>query len=415
MKKLFALLLVLALLVPGACAATKDDIKAELGVFRLDELEHVVSINMLPDDDCPKAVLTMEPYMIMGGTEISDDSWFTSEGVMCEADVDLDGDGVKEYVIVYAKMTEGEYPNPELCLRIYARDGEEYALKGDLPLIWYYSNALSESFVRIVPQKNGAVILSCALSQGDGALCYAKVTVYGYDGENCTVPFTAHANNHGDYLAIRDVRHPERLTEYYWMNSWELEENPLDEDYECDPNDDSAEYEEPAIPGPLNADGFECINKNLSRFGIEMQFTTHMSDGWGYVGIDGFSGGRDFQVTYSNDDQNTLTLGMSGSLAEAQMDGLEIWTPSLSDDPWWEIMPDSDTRKLTRDELAHCDSELLGYIRNEILARHGYPFTKEKYQEYFGSKNWYEISEDFSFDDLSQVESANVELIQSLE
>lgn len=54
------------------------------------------------------------------------------------------------------------------------------------------------------------------------------------------------------------------------------------------------------------------------------------------------------------------------------------------------IIPDSDKRKLTEKELWEWDYESLGYILNEIFARHGYDFrTGEKYDNYFSSMPWY--------------------------
>lgn len=54
------------------------------------------------------------------------------------------------------------------------------------------------------------------------------------------------------------------------------------------------------------------------------------------------------------------------------------------------LIPDSDTRKLTVDELWEWDYESLGYILNEIFARHGYVFQPGgKYDEYFSSLPWY--------------------------
>lgn len=413
MKRLFAMLLALVLLVPAACATTKEEIKVELGVFRVDELKCVTNIELLPDKDCPRFVLTMEEDMIMGGSEVSSDEWFTDGGIMCEADVDMDGDGTKEYVIAYARMSEDQYPEPELRLRIYARNGEEYALKGDLPLHWYWSNRYSHSYVRIVPQKKGAVIFSGGIASGDGASNYASVMVYGYDGKNCTVRLYANAVNYGDYLVIRDVRHPELLDSYLYLSAYDIADNPPDED--CDFGSPDESTEAPAIYGPMSTEGFDCINENLAKFGIKMQTSTFINEDWGYVKVDAYTGGKDFQFTCSNDDYNTLTFGMYGPAAEAQAEGLEVWRPKLSDDVWWEILPDSDERMLTKAELTGCDKELLGYIRNEILARHGYPFTKEKYQTYFGCKHWYEIDEEFTFGDLSDIENANIKLIQSLE
>lgn len=54
------------------------------------------------------------------------------------------------------------------------------------------------------------------------------------------------------------------------------------------------------------------------------------------------------------------------------------------------IIPDSNSRNLTREELWEWQYEALGYILNEIFARHGYHFNPgEKYDNYFRSQLWY--------------------------
>jgi len=55
------------------------------------------------------------------------------------------------------------------------------------------------------------------------------------------------------------------------------------------------------------------------------------------------------------------------------------------------IIPDSDTRQLTKTELWQWDYESLGYILNEIMARHGYTFNAGgNYEAYFSKLSWYE-------------------------
>lgn len=54
------------------------------------------------------------------------------------------------------------------------------------------------------------------------------------------------------------------------------------------------------------------------------------------------------------------------------------------------IIPDSDTRKLTESELWEWDYESLGFIFNEIFARHGYNFIPGgKYDNFFSTLAWY--------------------------
>lgn len=89
------------------------------------------------------------------------------------------------------------------------------------------------------------------------------------------------------------------------------------------------------------------------------------------------------------------------------------WTEESAADEY--LLPDSDTRLYTADELKDYDKDTLALMRNEILARHGYPFQKEKYKEYFGSKNWYTADPAFDYGSLNSTEMANVETIKGLE
>lgn len=81
------------------------------------------------------------------------------------------------------------------------------------------------------------------------------------------------------------------------------------------------------------------------------------------------------------------------------------------------IIEDSYFRYLTEEELEQYSDEELGYIRNEIFARYGYIFEKEKYRDYFYSKSWYTPDPSFegNEEDFNEYELANIELIKSLE
>ena len=95
------------------------------------------------------------------------------------------------------------------------------------------------------------------------------------------------------------------------------------------------------------------------------------------------------------------------------------WSDTASADGDY-IFPDSDTRKLTAEDLDPIkdDAQMLRLARNELYARHGRKFDAEDLQEYFMSKDWYmpEIDpEDFDEDMLTKVEKYNRDLIKSYE
>ena len=70
-----------------------------------------------------------------------------------------------------------------------------------------------------------------------------------------------------------------------------------------------------------------------------------------------------------------------------------LWTPALADgyvldDSY--IMPDTEYRDVSKEEFELWDYESLGYILNEIFARHGYVFNAGgKYDNWFRTKSWY--------------------------
>lgn len=94
-------------------------------------------------------------------------------------------------------------------------------------------------------------------------------------------------------------------------------------------------------------------------------------------------------------------------------DDLSFYEETPADDEY--VIPDSDVRALTKEELSAYDKDTLALIRNEILARYGYPFKKQKYIDYFGSKSWYTRNEDFTYGMLTSLEMENIELIKKLE
>lgn len=79
------------------------------------------------------------------------------------------------------------------------------------------------------------------------------------------------------------------------------------------------------------------------------------------------------------------------------------------------IIFDSSTRKLSAQEAAALDEHNRWLAKNEIYARHGYPFQNEELNQYFSGKRWYQrgeyAAEDFQESSLSEIERYNVDLL----
>ena len=82
------------------------------------------------------------------------------------------------------------------------------------------------------------------------------------------------------------------------------------------------------------------------------------------------------------------------------------------------VLPESDSRYYTYDELSGLSQQELLLARNEIYARHGWIFENEQLKAHFESCSWYEGTvESYNFDSsvLNDYEIANKDLILKYE
>lgn len=92
---------------------------------------------------------------------------------------------------------------------------------------------------------------------------------------------------------------------------------------------------------------------------------------------------------------------------------------SYAEDGSGYILPESDSRKYSKSELAGLSNWELYVARNEIFARHGRGFKNEDLVTYFNAKSWYsELMAPEDFDEVfspNKYEKANTDLIMELE
>ena len=79
------------------------------------------------------------------------------------------------------------------------------------------------------------------------------------------------------------------------------------------------------------------------------------------------------------------------------------------------ILPDSDSRAYTYEELSGLSAQEIRLAKNELYARHGWIFKSADLQDYFNSKSWYHGTvEPDDFDDtavFNKYELANRDFI----
>lgn len=92
--------------------------------------------------------------------------------------------------------------------------------------------------------------------------------------------------------------------------------------------------------------------------------------------------------------------------------------PDLKDWADEYLLPDSDSRYLTENDLDALNPDELRYARNEIYARRGRKFSDPELQAYFDEKNWYNGTIDpknFDEKNLNEYESYNRDFIVKYE
>lgn len=89
--------------------------------------------------------------------------------------------------------------------------------------------------------------------------------------------------------------------------------------------------------------------------------------------------------------------------------------PGAEPDPNPDIFPYSSAEALSRVAVQNLSLQELSLARNEIFARHGYPFKSQTLRQYFKTKPWYVRDRNAKDPQFSPVEEQNLWLIRKIE
>lgn len=142
----------------------------------------------------------------------------------------------------------------------------------------------------------------------------------------------------------------------------------------------------------------------------------------------GTNSGRDAEVieenfTYKKGEKAYTTTVESTKFQWSEADVIEVTyggmiSPSTYIKPGASdfVFPDSSERRLTAEEVQALDTDRRRIAKNEIYARHNYPFQSEDLKEYFKSCRWYRRGEyqpeEFREEAFSEIERYNLELLK---
>lgn len=129
---------------------------------------------------------------------------------------------------------------------------------------------------------------------------------------------------------------------------------------------------------------------------------------------------KDNKVPIEQEDEDVLDDSQEEEVQEEdiQEDGVQEDDSQTEKDSEY-ILPDSNSRKLTRSDLQGLSKEELRLARNEIFARHGMIFGVADLDAYFATKSWYSptVAYDDFYDtvEMNANEEANLVLISQVE
>lgn len=155
----------------------------------------------------------------------------------------------------------------------------------------------------------------------------------------------------------------------------------------------------------------------------------HKSGFWGGSRIYYIAGFNSFDAAFSEAvtkkiDNYSYEVISEGDGSEAtEVDSSQSEDDDMDEDSSMEdksqyILPESSSRRLTREDIEGLSAEECRLARNEIYARHGRIFDDAELKKYFEGKDWYEgtvDASDFRENELSDVEIANRDLIVQYE
>lgn len=178
----------------------------DLDVFEFDRLspEYVLGSEMAQDGALQDCVVHLRPDVNSGGSDGYFENWVTDEGTLCDAMIDLDGDGQEEYLI-YEALIDGEEGSGAIAV-YEARDGayeEADRIEGVGTLM-----PMGTCEIRLVNAASGIQIAVAHYGMYDGAASYFDATIYSYDGTSLRPRLCAEV---GDSLYVQSwvLKEPE--------------------------------------------------------------------------------------------------------------------------------------------------------------------------------------------------------------
>lgn len=164
-----------------------EPIHSALGIYSMDELSYTRGAECTVDGNLQKYRIHLQEDVFYGGSEGYVEDWRTSEGIMCDAELDMDLDGVNEYLVLYIRDEPDEYDyiTHNMYISIYEPSEGGYVL-ADTFLIDVY-RGFGSDYIRLIESEQGIYLSKDSSFSVDGGGWVTRNVLYGYDGQQFTL------------------------------------------------------------------------------------------------------------------------------------------------------------------------------------------------------------------------------------
>ena len=164
----------------------------QLGVLSPKDTVNIQNYSVKRSGDNINLHIVFDDDVYYGGTEGYYEAWLTGEGVASEIDVDLDGDGIKELLLLYCSQIDSRYAITQNWKGlIYEPVGHGYVKAAEIPLD-ILTDGTCERSVSLLKQDSHTVVAVIRDDEWDGTGGMAiRVALFDYDGDNVSIPLLA--------------------------------------------------------------------------------------------------------------------------------------------------------------------------------------------------------------------------------
>lgn len=350
------------------------------------------------------------------------DRWLNPRGVISATIADFDQDDEKEMMVCRMEPSEGSPDSCELVLGMYEVVQEEAVLADEVPFHayndkWEERVSLSEAqwedvsyYLNLVRSQN-RLYLMCEQEN------LAKVFADGQDRNYWTMVY-----EDGSWQYASSFTQTDGGSSGFAYTGYEFEEGAL--------VNSQVYYDQEGRwrgSNPLYADFSTAIREFFGRQEIRLRSE---SAEYGFNEGSILSGDNDRTAVFTFHNvlshvagqsmvyqcQATMNVDPKSAVSGEPVPALSP-SSSVSEGADY-LLPDVDSRYLSREEISRLSKEELRLARNEVYARHGRMFNSADLQNYFNKKSWYQgriPANQFSDSVFNDYERKNLDLIREIE